>query len=39
MFEVAWPERRFAVVLTDEDKINLPGWRIKTVDEVLETDF
>jgi len=39
MFEAAWPERRFAVVLLSEDKIDLPGWRIKTVEEVLESGF
>lgn len=39
MFEAAWPDRKRAVVLTNADKINVPGWVIKTVDEVLQHGF
>ncbi len=34
-FEAAWPDRRFAIVISGSDKVKLPGWTIQTVVEAL----
>lgn len=34
--EAGWPERKFAIVLTQSDKVNVPNWTIKTFAEVLQ---
>ena len=34
--EAGWSERKFAIVLTQGDKVDVPGWSIKTFAEVLQ---
>lgn len=33
--EAAWPDKKFAMVLSDADKANIEGWNFKTYAEVL----
>ena len=34
--EVAWPQKRYAILLDELDKKSLPNWTIKTVAEIQE---
>lgn len=34
--EAGWPQRKFAIVLRNEDKISIDGWTVKTFAEVLQ---
>ena len=33
-FEAAWPGIKYAVVLSEAQKVNAPGWTIKSINEL-----
>ncbi|WP_194756643.1 HNH endonuclease [Aliidiomarina indica] len=39
MIEAAWPNWRLGVVLVENDKFELKGWRLMTVEEALSVGF